>query len=209
MSPLFLVLSGVLGYLLGSIPTGYLVVGALTGADVRRVGSGRTGGTNAMRAGGVRAFVLTGIGDMLKGFAAVIVARQLTGDWALAQAVAGVAAVIGHNWSVFLGFQGGAGTGPNIGVCIALWPFSALWLIPLVPLGVFVVGYASVTSLVIAALIPIMLAFRAAAGLSSWVYVGYGVAAALTIVWALRPNIQRLRAGTEPRVRRGPFGGKA
>lgn len=209
MSLIYLVLAALLGYLLGSIPTGFLVVGALTGADVRQVGSGRTGGTNAMRAGGVRAFVLTGIGDMLKGFLAVVVARQLTGSWALAEAVAGVAAVIGHNWSIFLGFKGGAGTGPNIGACVALWPLSALWLIPLVPLGVFVVGYASVTSLVIAALIPISLALRAAAGQSPWVYVTYGVAAALTIVWALRPNIRRLRAGTEPRVRKGPFGGKA
>ncbi len=207
MSVITLVLAGVLGYLLGSIPTGYLVVGALTGRDVREVGSGRTGGTNAMRAGGVRAFVLTGIGDMLKGFLAVLVARLLTGNWALAQAVAGVAAVVGHNWSIFLGFKGGAGTGPNIGVCIALWPLSALWLIPLVPFGVFVVGYASVTSLVIALLIPGSLALRAGAGLSPWVFVGYGVAAAVTVVWALRPNIQRLIAGTEPRVRKRLFGG--
>jgi acyl phosphate:glycerol-3-phosphate acyltransferase len=202
MSAITLVLAGIAGYLLGSIPTGYLVVGILTGRDVRKVGSGRTGGTNAMRAGGVKAFVLTGIGDVLKGVAAVIVARLITGDWLVGQAVAGVAAVIGHNWSIFLGFKGGAGTGANIGVCIGLWPLSALWLIPLVPLGVFVVGYASITSLVIAALIPITLALRAAAGQSSWIYVGYGIAAALTVVWALRPNIKRLLAGTEPRARR-------
>ncbi len=200
-----LILAGIAGYLIGSIPTGYLVVAALTGADLRKVGSGRTGGTNAMRAGGVRAFALTGIGDMFKGIAAVLVARWIAGDWAAAQALAGFAAVCGHNWSLYLGFKGGAGTGPNVGVCIAFWPLSALWLVPLVPVGVFVVGYASVTSLVIAALIPITLALHVRAGLGSWYYVACGVANAITVAWALRPNIKRLLAGTEPRVSKRLF----
>src|SRR5512143_650380 len=111
MAAVTLILAAIAGYLIGSIPTGYLVVGALTGIDVRKVGSGRTGGTNAMRAGGVRAFALTGIGDMLKGIAAVLAARLIVtwlaaGDRPLAEAVAGFAAVCGHNWSVFLGFKG-------------------------------------------------------------------------------------------------------
>ncbi len=205
MAAVTLILAGIAGYLIGSIPTGYLVVAALTGADVRKVGSGRTGGTNAMRAGGVRAFALTGIGDMLKGIAAVLVARWIAGDWALAQALAGLGAVCGHNWSVYLGFKGGAGTGPNVGVCIAFWPLSAVWLVPLVPIGVFILGYASVTSLVIAALIPITLALHVMGGQGSWYYVACGVATAITVAWALRPNIKRLLAGTEPRVSRRLF----
>ncbi len=205
MTTVTLVLAAIAGYLIGSIPTGYLVVGALTGLDVRKVGSGRTGGTNAMRAGGVRAFALTGIGDMLKGIAAVLVARLIAGNWPLAQALAGFAAVCGHNWSLFLGFKGGAGTGPNVGVCVGLWPISAVWLVPLVPIGVFVLGYASVTSLVVAAVIPITLALHIMAGQGSWYYVLYGIATAITVAWALRPNIKRLLSGTEPRVSKRLF----
>lgn len=208
MSALTLIIAGVTGYLIGSIPTGYLVVNALTGRDVTTVGSGRTGGTNALRAGGMRAFVLTGVGDFLKGVAAVLVAdliaRRMGGDVPLARAVAGLAAVAGHNWSVYLGFKGGAGTGPNIGASVAMWPLSFLWLVPLVPIGVFVLGYASVTSLIIAILIPIGLAVHALTGHGSWYYVLYGIATAVAVAWALRPNIKRLLAGTEPRVGRSP-----
>ncbi len=202
MSALTVAAAVVIGYLFGSIPVGYLVVRATRGVDVRTVGSGRTGGTNAMRAGGLGAGVLTAVGDMLKGLAAVAVVRLLSGGAPEIDALAGLGAVAGHNWSLFMGFKGGAGTAPNIGACMMFWPLSALWLVPMVPLGVFVVGYASVTSLVIAAVIPITFALRAAAGLMSWVYVWYGIAAALLVVLALRPNIKRLLNGTEPRAPR-------
>ena len=171
MSALTVVAAAVVGYLFGSIPVGYLVVRATRGVYVRTVGSGRTGGTNAMRAGGLGAGVMTAIGDMLKGLAAVAIMRLLSGGVPEIEAIAGLGAVAGHNWSLFMGFKGGAGTAPNIGACIMFWPLSALWLVPMVPLGVFVVGYASVTSLVIAVVIPITFALRAAAGLTSWVYV--------------------------------------
>ena len=65
----------------------------------------------------------------------------------LAAVVAGLGAVIGHNWSVYLGFKGGAGTAPNIGAAIAFWPVAGLYLAPMVPLGLYLIGYASVTSL--------------------------------------------------------------
>ena len=202
MSATMVAAAAVIGYLLGSIPVGYLVVRAMRGVDVRTVGSGRTGGTNAMRAGGLGAGVITAIGDMLKGLAAVAIVRLLSGGVPEIEAIAGLGAVAGHNWSLFMGFKGGAGTSPNIGACMVFWPLSALWLVPMVPLGVFVVGYASVTSLVIAAVIPITFALRAAAGLTSWVYVWYGIVAALLVVLALRPNIKRLLNGTEPRAPR-------
>ncbi len=202
MSAMMVAAAAVIGYLLGSIPVGYLVVRATRGVDVRTVGSGRTGGTNAMRAGGLGAGVMTAIGDMLKGLVAVVIMRLLSGGAPEIEAIAGLAAVAGHNWSLFMGFKGGAGTSPNVGASIAFWPLSGLWLVPMVPLGVFVVGYASVTSLVIAAVIPIVFALRAAAGLSSWVYVWYGLAAAALVVLALRPNIKRLLNGTEPRAPR-------
>lgn len=198
-----LILAGVAAYLLGSIPVGYLVIYAIKGQDIRRHGSGRTGGTNAIRAGGSWAGIATGAGDILKGFLAIVVARWIMGGspnliWA--EVVAGIAAVIGHNASIYLGFKGGAGTGPNVGVCIALWPISALWLIPLLPFGLNVIRYASLTSLMIGVVIPISLIVRAAFFGGRWEHVIYAVVAALAVAWALRPNIKRLINGTEPRA---------
>jgi glycerol-3-phosphate acyltransferase PlsY len=118
--------------------------------------------------------------DGLKGILAILVTRWIMDGnpnliWA--EVLTGLAAVIGHNASIYLGFKGGAGTGPNVGVCIALWPLSALWLIPLVPFGFAVIGYASVTSLLIAAVIPVSMAIRAALGLGPWQHLIYAVGA--------------------------------
>jgi glycerol-3-phosphate acyltransferase PlsY len=153
-----------------------------------------------MRAGGSVAGLLTGTGDILKGALAVLLAGWLTGGDVWAQVLAGAAAVAGHNWSPYMGFKGGAGAATNVGVCIALWPLSALWLVPFLPFGLNVIGYASVTSLIVAAAVPVTLAVRAALGAGPWLHVVYGGLAALAIVWALRPNIKRLINGTEPRA---------
>lgn len=198
-----LIAAGVLAYLIGSIPVGYLVIYAMKKQDIRQHGSGRTGGTNALRAGGRWAGIATGAGDIFKGFLAVIVARWVMNGAPLtvwAEVLAGVAAVIGHNASIYLGFKGGAGTGPNIGACVAMWPLSALWLIPMLPIGLNLTGYASLISIIIAVLIPVQLAIRAALHRGPWEYVVYGVLTMLAILWALRPNIKRLLNGTEPRA---------
>ncbi len=201
----------VLAYLVGSIPVGYLVVKVARGVDIRHVGSGRTGGTNALRAAGLWAGVATGVGDALKGAGAVLMARWLAieaglDSVALAQMLAGVAAVVGHNWSIFLSFHGGAGTGPNVGAAAGLWLPVALVLVPVVPLVLVVTGYASVTSMTVALLIPLIFAIRALVAHAPWEYALYGTMTALVIFWALRPNIARLKAGTErvvgPRARR-------
>lgn len=195
-----LVLAVIAAYLIGAIPVGYLVIYAMKKQDIRRHGSGRTGGTNAMRAGGSLAGILTGAGDILKGALAVILARWITGGDMWGVVLAGIAAVIGHNWSPYIGFKGGAGAATDIGVCIAIWPLSAVWLLPLLPFGLNVIGYASVTSLIVAGVIPVTLAVRAATGAGPWLHVVYGLGAAAAIVWALRPNIKRLLNGTEPRA---------
>ncbi len=200
-----LIAAGVAAYLLGSIPMGYLLIYAMKRQDIRQHGSGRTGGTNALRAGGRWAGIATGAGDILKGALAIIVARWIMNgspNTVWAEVVAGFAAVIGHNASIYLGFKGGAGTGPNIGVCIALWPISAIWLLPLLPFGLNVIRYASLTSIIIGVVIPISLAIRAALHLGPWLHVLYAVIALAAVLWALRPNIKRLLNGTEPRAPR-------
>ncbi len=196
-----IVLSILTAYLLGSIPVGLIVVRALSGKDVRAVGSGRTGGANALRAAGVLAGVLTGLGDMTKGFLAVYAARLLSGGsipWL--EAASAAAAVAGHNWPVYLRFRGGAGTGPNIGAAAALWPLTALILVPLVPAVLVVTGYASVTSTVASIAILAIFVVRALAGGSPFAYVAYALATTFLVGLALIPNYRRLIAGTERKV---------
>src|SRR3990172_9407147 len=108
--------SGMVGYLLGSIPFGFIVVGVLRERDITTEGSGRIGGTNAMRAGGLGAAILTIAGDVCKGYAAVVAARALVPGVVWAEVLAGWGAVLGHNAPIYLGFRGGAGSGPSMGV---------------------------------------------------------------------------------------------
>src|SRR5512143_338924 len=98
-----LVFAALIGYLIGSIPVGYIVIYIMKGQDIRRHGSGRTGGTNALRAGGSWAGLATGIGDIVKGFLAVIIAHALLGPNIWIEVVAGITAVCGHNWSIYMG----------------------------------------------------------------------------------------------------------
>jgi glycerol-3-phosphate acyltransferase PlsY len=193
----------VIGYILGAIPFGYLFVRLTTGRDVTQEGSGRIGGTNALRAGGPVAGILTGIGDLLKGALAVLIARALTEGQAAqpwAEALAGAAAVLGHNASIFIGFKGGAGSGPNVGAAAALWPWSAL-LIPATPILLFGTGYASVTSMTLALLVLLIFTVRAIQGLSPWAYVwGFALLTTILVFGALIPNIRRLLRGEERMV---------
>ena len=195
----------VIGYLIGSIPMGYIVVKLLKKQDITQIGSGRTGGTNAMRAGGVWSGLITAILDFLKGFGAIWLARSLVPGSIWVQVLAGVAAVIGHNWSIWLylitkRLNAGAGTGPNIGAAIAFWPPVALVVIPIVLFFVFIVGYASLASIAAALAILIIMFLRAAYAGTPWEYGIYGLVTTVIVIWALRPNIKRLIQGNERRV---------
>lgn len=120
-----LILSGVLGYLLGSVPTGVLVCRALKAVDVRQRGSGHTGGLNVSRVAGPWAGVLTGVVDALLGAAAASIALLLS-DSPWATTLAGVFAVVGHDWSIFIGFGGGIGLSKLIGALLRLYPLPTL-----------------------------------------------------------------------------------
>jgi glycerol-3-phosphate acyltransferase PlsY len=186
-------------YLLGSIPVGILVVRWARGIDVRQVGSGRTGGTNVLRAAGWKAAIFTGLGDASKATLAVLVARWLHGP-SLLLALAGAAAVVGHNYSLFLGFRGGAGTGASIGGALALWPVSGLITVPTL-LGVgMATGRGSLGSITITLVLPLVFAVRAVLGHGPWAYVAHGLTTSAVTLWALRPNIKRLLDGSEHRV---------
>jgi glycerol-3-phosphate acyltransferase PlsY len=188
----------VLAYLIGSFPAGYLLA-RLRGVDVLRHGSGRTGGTNVLRAAGLPAAFLTGALDIGKGALAVALARYITGA-APVEVLAGAAVILGHNHSIFLGFRGGAGVATSLGALAAIyWP-AALALIVLLLLMILVTRYASLASLITMSAMPCALAYLAWSGAEAWVYVAYGILAWAIVVYSHRPNIRRLLAGTERRV---------
>jgi glycerol-3-phosphate acyltransferase PlsY len=192
-----LILTTVLGYLLGSLPMGLIYVRLFTGQDVRALGSGRTGSTNVMRAAGGKVALLTGLSDGAKGAIAVWVALWLMPNNHWAEVFAGLAAILGHNYSVFIGFKGGAGGGPTAGAACGLW----IWCLPIIaPIGALVwyfVGYASLTTISFAVTLIVIMTVRYALHLSPVEYIYFGVLALGLCLWSLRPNLKRLMEGTE------------
>lgn len=192
---------GIAGYVIGSIPFGWIIVKLVKGEDVRNYGSGRTGGTNVFRAAGAPAGVITAMLDVLKGVVAVLLVRQIvpgTAGWA--EALTGFGVVLGHNASCFLDFRGGAGGATAVGTSIALSPPSGLIAMVAGGLMLFIGGYASLGSIIAGGIVAIGNTIGAIAGTNPWSYAAYGWGVLVLILIALRPNIQRLRAGTEKRV---------
>ena len=196
----------IIGYILGSIPFGLLIVKMKTGKDVRTVESGRTGGTNVVRAAGFGAGLLTAILDILKGAASVWLAQVILPQNHLIHILAPLAAILGHNYSLFLvrrdengklRFYGGAGGAPALGGAMGIW----LPIFPIVfALGAlvwFTLGIASLTTMAIGLIVIIVFAIRAGQGYLEPVNIWYGVIAELFLIWALRPNIKKLLAGNE------------
>ena len=191
--------------LMGSIPFGFFVVKLINGRDVRQVEFGRTGGTNAMRAAGVGAGVLTAVLDVFKGAATAWVVSWLAPQQPWVQVAAALLAIVGHNYSIFLvhrkegkwALRGGAGGATALGGAIALWNPIVFIILPVAFLIYLFIGYASVTTMSIAFIAMLVFIIRAIMGLSPWAYVIYGALALLVLVWALRPNIKRLIEGTE------------
>lgn len=193
-------------YVIGSVPFGLLIVKIRTGQDIRTVASGRTGGTNAMRAAGFWAGIFTALFDILKGASAVWLAQAVApaNDWL--HVFAPIFAILGHNYSIFLpefdenkrfkGLRGGAGGAPSVGGAFGLWPWSLAIILPLGVVVFFTLGYASVTTMSVALFAIIVFAVRAVNGFP-WVDVLYGVLAEVILLWALRPNIKSLIEGNE------------
>jgi len=202
MMDVLVVIGIVIGaYLLGSFPAGYLL-GRLWGVNVLKWGSGRTGGTNVLRSAGIVPALITGAIDVGKGALAVWLAGRLApeGLEAIAQVLAGVAVILGHNHSIFLGSRGGAGVGTSLGaLSVIYWP-AAIALLILLLVIIAATRYASIGSLTVMTLMPLILLALAMAGVLSPTYVGYGLLAWAIIVYAHRPNIRRLIQGTERRL---------
>jgi glycerol-3-phosphate acyltransferase PlsY len=198
MQIVLVIAATVLGYFLGSFPSGYLI-SKLWGVDILRHHSGRTGGTNVFRVLGLLPALLTGALDLGKGALAVWAASQISG-LPVAEVLAGAAAILGHNYSFALRFRGGAGVGTSLGALGAIyWP-GGVGLVILLVLVIAITRYASVGSLTVLTVMPFLLLALSLAGIVASIYILYGVLAWIIIVNAHRPNIQRLRQGTERRL---------
>jgi glycerol-3-phosphate acyltransferase PlsY len=180
-------------YLLGSVPTGYLL-GYLSGVDVRKAGSGNVGATNVARVAGKKLGVFTLIGDAAKGFVPVYLAQRIGFDPTFV-GLAALAAFLGHLYPIFLKFSGGKGVATALGALLALAP-AATGVLLLVFLAVALASrIVSLASIVAAAAAPVavwLLGYPPAV-------IAVAVAMALLIIWRHEKNIQRLRAGAEPK----------
>src|SRR5688572_19988566 len=184
-------------YLAGSIPVGSLVAMRVGGPDLRSIGSGRTGGTNALRALGRKWAALVVVGDLLKGALPVLLARIATGD-PLIEVLCGGAAVAGAIWSVFAGFRSGRGVGTGVGTMLVIQPLAVVLAAPVFVLVIVLTRYVSLGSLLgSAVMFPVMLLLLLVAPETPLPYVIYSAVGAALIWLAHADNIDRLIHGPE------------
>ncbi|HET9949185.1 MAG TPA: glycerol-3-phosphate 1-O-acyltransferase PlsY [Longimicrobiales bacterium] len=187
-------------YLLGSIPTSYLVGRIFHGIDLRRQGSGNLGATNAFRVLGAAWALPVVIVDVAKGFVPVVWFTALAGAdlaWTLAF---GAAAVLGHMFSVWVGFRGGKGMATSAGVFLGLAPWAVLGGLAVWCALTFPTGYVSVGSIGAALALPVLVALTPHRGGDAVLW--FSAAAAAVVIWAHRANIRRLARGEENRFGR-------
>jgi acyl phosphate:glycerol-3-phosphate acyltransferase len=192
-------------YLIGAIPFGMLAGRVAGGVDLRRHGSRRTGATNTLRTLGLRWAAVVLLLDVVKGVLAVLLARAwyLAGppgspEWVAA--AAGVAAVVGHNWSAFIGFSGGRGVATSAGGMLLISPLTLLVIVPLAGAVIWQTRYVSLGSLVAATAAPLITAILSASAIVGWAATGYALATGFLIIVSHGDNVSRLRSGTERRL---------
>jgi glycerol-3-phosphate acyltransferase PlsY len=209
---LLLVLAGVVGYLAGSFPSGVLV-GKAYGVDVLAHGSGHTGTTNVLRTAGGKAAAIVVILDIAKGAVAVLLAHYVIlpasvdsaiGPWATP--VAGLASILGHNFSLFLHFRGGRGVATGGGAALAMNPLVVAIALPVGALPVLFTRYVSLGSITAAVTCPIaelvflLTGHDTIAGHANWAHFAFMLIGALIVIASHHDNIQRLLAGTERKL---------
>ena len=190
----------IISYLIGSIPTGYIVVKLFTGQDIRTIGSGSTGATNVKRVMGKKWFFAVMILDAIKGALPVVLTKiyaTIFTDIGLLPVIAAVCVIIGHSKSIFLKFTGGKSVASGVGTLLALD-----WQVGLIVAGVWAVvtwisRYVSLGSIVAIALAPVLMWILSA----PVAYIVYALIAAIYVIYLHRENIKRLKEGIENKVR--------
>ncbi len=190
----------ILAYIIGSIPTGYLIVKTKTGQDIRTIGSGSTGATNVKRVLGKKWFFIVMALDALKGALPVILAKLFVTagvSLGLAPVVAAIAVIIGHSKSCFLGFKGGKSVASGVGTILALNWMVGLIIAVVWGIITYATKYVSVGSMIALFISPFLMYFLGA----PIAYIGYCALGAVYIIYLHRENIKRLIAGNENKVR--------
>lgn len=190
----------ILAYIIGSIPTGYLIVKTKTGQDIRTIGSGSTGATNVKRVLGKKWFFIVMALDALKGALPVILATLFVTagvSLGLAPVIAAVAVIIGHSKSCFLGFKGGKSVASGVGTILALNWMVGLIIAVVWGIITYATKYVSVGSMIALFISPFLMYFLGA----PIAYIGYCALGAVYIIYLHRENIKRLIAGNENKVR--------
>ena len=183
------------GYGIGSLPIGYFVASRLKGIDLRRVGSGNVGATNVYRTAGLLLAMLVVFADVLKGAGGVLIGARIS-SWSTAPVAAGVAAIIGHVFPVWLRFQGGKGVATACGVFGTLAPAATATAVAVFMLVVWMTRYVSLGSLLATVALPPL----------AWLtnepvpVIAGAILAALLIIQRHRGNLVRLHSGTERRL---------
>ncbi|MBW0001518.1 MAG: glycerol-3-phosphate 1-O-acyltransferase PlsY [Verrucomicrobia bacterium] len=196
-----------LSYLLGSIPSGYLVAKS-QGIDIRQHGSGNIGATNVLRVMGKKWGYLVFACDAMKGFLAVKLAAQLAGaghaNAALGAVLGAIGCILGHNYTVWLRFKGGKGIATSAGVLLGLFPLTVILTVLIIWLVVFLVGrYVSLASICAALSLPVAVFLLVThAGIDFWMRFWFSVLISALAVWRHRGNLARLAKGTESRFTR-------
>lgn len=189
-----------IAYIIGSIPTGYLIVKSKTGDDIRKIGSGSTGATNVKRVLGKKWFFITLLLDAFKGALPVVLAKLFVTAGAsigLAPVIAAVAVIIGHSKSCFLNFQGGKSVASGVGTILALNFLVGALIAVIWGAITYTTKYVSVGSIIALLISPFLMFFFHA----PIAYVCYCALGAIYIVYLHRENIKRLIAGNENKVR--------
>jgi glycerol-3-phosphate acyltransferase PlsY len=192
----------VIGYLMGSLPTGLIVGRLVRGVDIREYGSGKTGFTNVLRTAGLRAGAAVLVVDIAKGALPVVIGRVIS-DEPYVLVTGALAAVAGHDWPIYAGFRGGRGVATSFGGLLAMSPIVALVLLPV---GLALVGVTRIMSVMSVGMAPVsagVFVGLAIAGVQPWAYAVYALLAGALLVVLHRENARRLLAGTEPRLGRG------
>ncbi|MCX7773748.1 MAG: glycerol-3-phosphate 1-O-acyltransferase PlsY [Clostridia bacterium] len=195
-----IILSAVIGYLLGSINTSLVVGKLFYRTDVRDHGSGNAGATNTLRTLGKGAAIAVVVGDLLKGIIACLIGRYLAGELMpgvyAGEYLAGMFAVLGHNWPIYFGFKGGKGVMTSFAVVLMFSPLAALLCLAGFVIIVAITKYVSLGSIVCAVLFPIIALVLG----EPLMLVLVGAFLALLIVVRHMANIQRLLNGTEKKL---------
>jgi acyl phosphate:glycerol-3-phosphate acyltransferase len=193
-------LVGVIAYLLGSVPTGYLVAHSHRNVDILQSGSKRTGATNILRTLGWKAALVVFLGDFAKGMAAVAVARLISQSDPTADVIAGLAVMAGHNLSIFIHFKGGRGVTAGVGALAVVAPIAALICAVVAFSTIGLSRYVSLGSILGACSVPIAMVVLVIVGTQPPIHLVFGVVGPMFIVVSHKDNISRLLKGTERKL---------